>query len=855
MKIYDETRPYIFISYAHKDSEQVYRIMNYLKDAGYNVWYDGGIDPGTEWDENIAKHVKGCSYFIGFISKNYIASHNCKDELNFARDLDKERLLVYLEDVELPSGMAMRMNRIQAIFWNKYATEEEACEKLFSAKGIEKTHESAEVKPEVVNTPVTPTTPDHMTLGGEVSKAAKPGLSLKKILPFAIGGVAVIAAIIVGIFLFAKPNKVEQGIQYLYSSEKIAYDPVKALEIFEEEAAKGNQEAAYLASYTMLFDLRHTKYYDMAAAMDYLTQCDDSNPYALDLEGLLIQAGYDGHRDTEKADALWEERRQLADEDTLKSDKPVYHAQTAVVLGYLYAYGCGCKKDEGLTRSWYDYAADQGSVYALENLGLMYATSAVSDADYSRAIGYVQKAIDKGRALANNTMGVIYSKGDEENGVERDDDKALKYYELAAEAGNGIAMSNLAHCYRMGLGYVKNSAKAIEWYEKAIDNGYREALYKLGNLYYDGNDDLEEDFAKAAEYMERGLTAGLTEGAFELGYMYGAGGYGLDADMEKSVKYYTMAMETGSAIAAYNLGVLYSNGTEGIEQDISKAVDYYEKSAEMGYAQAHYSLGNIYYDGVGDSMEPDYVKAATHFTAYIEADRSDADQLEVAAFNLGTMLAAGVIDRDEEGHFYEDPEEINGELACQYYEIGAGTDAVSCMIMLAYCYANGQGVEIDCTKAQEWYDRILTSGQQLEESQRKVLEDIAFAIEIGSLDSKQLADRGKNYEGSDNELAVKYWKASADRGDYDYSIYIVGWMYSWASWAENDWQEGYKYLSRNADSYALSARCLGDWYADKRNPSYSYDSAKEWYNKALELGYDAEKIADCLANLEKNKEA
>ena len=41
-------------------------------------------------------------------------SDNCKDELNFARDLQKERLLVYLENVKLPLGMAMRLNRLQA---------------------------------------------------------------------------------------------------------------------------------------------------------------------------------------------------------------------------------------------------------------------------------------------------------------------------------------------------------------------------------------------------------------------------------------------------------------------------------------------------------------------------------------------------------------------------------------------------------------------------------------------------------------------------------------------------------------------------------------------------------------------
>ena len=54
---------YIFVSYAHKDSYRVWPIVARLQLDGYRVWYDEGIDPGTEWDENIASHVKNCGYF------------------------------------------------------------------------------------------------------------------------------------------------------------------------------------------------------------------------------------------------------------------------------------------------------------------------------------------------------------------------------------------------------------------------------------------------------------------------------------------------------------------------------------------------------------------------------------------------------------------------------------------------------------------------------------------------------------------------------------------------------------------------------------------------------------------------
>lgn len=134
---YSGDEKYIFISYAHKDSALVMPIIERLMREGYRVWFDKGIDPGTEWDETIALHVNECAYFVAFMSKNYLSSSNCKDELNYARDLEKDRLLVYLEEVQLPPGLAMRVNRLQSIFKYTYEDQEEFYAMLFSANNIE----------------------------------------------------------------------------------------------------------------------------------------------------------------------------------------------------------------------------------------------------------------------------------------------------------------------------------------------------------------------------------------------------------------------------------------------------------------------------------------------------------------------------------------------------------------------------------------------------------------------------------------------------------------------------------------------------------------------------------------------
>lgn len=136
LRPYKGDEPFIFISYAHRDKGGVHKIIKNMLDNGYRVWYDEGIDPGTEWDDTIAEHVEGCGYFIAFISKNYLASENCMDELDYARDSNRKRLLVYLENVSLPGGMKMRLNRLQAIHKYKYESEEDFYEKLYTADKI-----------------------------------------------------------------------------------------------------------------------------------------------------------------------------------------------------------------------------------------------------------------------------------------------------------------------------------------------------------------------------------------------------------------------------------------------------------------------------------------------------------------------------------------------------------------------------------------------------------------------------------------------------------------------------------------------------------------------------------------------
>jgi hypothetical protein len=114
---FDESKPYVFISYAHKDSALIMPALRAMQESGYRIWFDQGIEAGTEWSNNIAAHLRDCDVFVAFISKNSAASENCLDEIAYAKSHQKKSLLIFLEsDVVLPEGAEMQTARFQRMF-------------------------------------------------------------------------------------------------------------------------------------------------------------------------------------------------------------------------------------------------------------------------------------------------------------------------------------------------------------------------------------------------------------------------------------------------------------------------------------------------------------------------------------------------------------------------------------------------------------------------------------------------------------------------------------------------------------------------------------------------------------------
>lgn len=127
---YEGKEPYIFVSYAHKDSAAVFRLVEQLNERGYRIWYDEGIEPGSEWPEYIANHLLGAEMVLSVLTPSAVNSVNCRREINFALSKNKPVLTIYMEDIELPVGLELQLSSQQSVLYYTYDSEERFLDKI-----------------------------------------------------------------------------------------------------------------------------------------------------------------------------------------------------------------------------------------------------------------------------------------------------------------------------------------------------------------------------------------------------------------------------------------------------------------------------------------------------------------------------------------------------------------------------------------------------------------------------------------------------------------------------------------------------------------------------------------------------
>jgi len=149
---------------------------------------------------------------------------------------------------------------------------------------------------------------------------------------------------------------------------------------------------------------------------------------------------------------------------------------------------------------------------------------------------------------------------------------------------------NLGVMYYTGDGVEKDEVKAVEWFQKAADQGYPKAQYNLGLMYETGWI-VMQDYYQAFKWFRKAAGKGYLLAQYNLGRMY-LNGQGITKDYAKAKKWYKKVAKQGLADAQYELGLLYCYG-KNVKKDYGKARRWLEKAAEQYHTEAQNSLYNL----------------------------------------------------------------------------------------------------------------------------------------------------------------------------------------------------------------------------------------------------------------------
>ncbi len=127
----------VYLSYDSADSKRVMKIADKIRENGYDVVRNFGMDdvgtaPNSRTFDTLAINMS--SVYIIFVSNQYINNYKYKTEINYVLGYKRKKCIpVYLDSVELPSDLKMYIGTNKnAVYKYKYDNEQDFYNELFS---------------------------------------------------------------------------------------------------------------------------------------------------------------------------------------------------------------------------------------------------------------------------------------------------------------------------------------------------------------------------------------------------------------------------------------------------------------------------------------------------------------------------------------------------------------------------------------------------------------------------------------------------------------------------------------------------------------------------------------------------
>jgi tetratricopeptide (TPR) repeat protein len=166
-----------------------------------------------------------------------------------------------------------------------------------------------------------------------------------------------------------------------------------------------------------------------------------------------------------------------------------------------------------------EYIGGAETADSLYQKGLDYSIGIDVEKDFEKAMKYFQAAYQQGNVKALTLIGGLYRDG---NGVDQNFLTAKTYFEVAALHDDPMAFCNLVLLYQSGYGVELNFSVALEYFQRAVDLDHPFAYCHLGLIYKIGIE-VSWNYELTKVYVEKSALKGIPKAMCELANLYEEG--------------------------------------------------------------------------------------------------------------------------------------------------------------------------------------------------------------------------------------------------------------------------------------------------------------------------------------------
>lgn len=210
--------------------------------------------------------------------------------------------------------------------------------------------------------------------------------------------------------------------------------------------------------------------------------------------------------------------------------------------------GIGTEKNEAESDEWYRRGAEAGDPTAMRVVAFRSDNAEEKFKYFKRSAELLPPSLNKKDSIKQTAINYAAGRGTEKNLVKAEEwlaklderDAALTRLEIAQITGERLWLEQAAKTSPEGMVKMAESfvaendfKNALLWYKKASDVGDFEATSIVGDIYYIGENGVEQDYERAYEYYEQAAACGYNMAAIKLALMI-YHGRGCSKDRQKA---------------------------------------------------------------------------------------------------------------------------------------------------------------------------------------------------------------------------------------------------------------------------------------------------------------------------------